>query len=216
MCGLSNSLGQLVFWRLSAGTRRRRLDCDLASDFARHLRHQRARKGPGRLRDGGDRRTRARARDRWLDHRQLELALDLFHQHPDRHHRRDADLELFAQPERGKISEARLDRPGSHVRRAGIHAVRARERSAVRLVRRRPHPVVHVPFDRRAGGVRLVDAALENSGRRSARLAAPAGCVGQHTRRGARREPVRLDYHLCRSISSTRSGSPQRSRERRS
>ena len=45
------------------------------------------------------------------------------------------------------------------------------------------------------GGIRLVDAALDYPGRRSSCLEAAAGCGGKRARRGARRQPLRLDHH---------------------
>ncbi len=75
---------------------RRRPDRNLASDSPRHVYPARTRDGARHLRDGRDRRTGARAGHGRLDHRQLQLALDLFHQLTGRDCGRDPDLELLA------------------------------------------------------------------------------------------------------------------------
>ena len=69
MCGLSNSFGSLVFWRLIQGLGGRRSDRNFAGDSARHLWHQRARQSARRLRDGRYRRSGTRTGYRRLDHR---------------------------------------------------------------------------------------------------------------------------------------------------
>ena len=87
------------------------------------------------------------------------------------------------------------------VHRLGLDAVRARARPAVRLVRRRATFGCSRSFRLRAWRVRLVDAALQDSGRRSAGSAVAPGRCRKYSRRRSRREPLRLDHHLA-AISS--------------
>ena len=69
----------------SAGSRRRRPPAQRAGHPRRHLPPAQARPGLRRLRHGRRPRPRHRPHPRRLDHRQLQLALDLLHQRPHRH-----------------------------------------------------------------------------------------------------------------------------------
>ena len=68
-----------------ARRRRRRPRPQRTGHPRRHLPRRKARSGLRRLRHGRRHRARHRPHPRRLDHRQLQLALDLLHQHPRRH-----------------------------------------------------------------------------------------------------------------------------------
>ena len=130
-----------------ARPRRRRPRPQRTGHPRRHLPPREARPGLRRLRYGRSLRPRHRPHPRRLDHRQLQLALDLLHQPPRRpalplpkqpHRRRPTPPR---RPQRSlKTSQDRLHgtRPRSPRRRPpGIHP---RQRPGKRLVQRRRHP----------------------------------------------------------------------------
>ena len=195
MCGLSNSLGQLVFWRLIQGLG----GGGLIATSQAILRDTYGIKEQGKAQGvfamgvivgpalgpviGGW------ITDNWNWHWIffINIPIGII----------AATLiwNFLRNPARAAVPQARLDRLDPDVHRLGLDAVRARERPAVRLVRRRADSLVHVLFDYRSGDVRVVDAALDDSRRRSACLAPAPGRGRQHPRRRARRQPLRLDHH---------------------
>ena len=80
LCGLAPTLPFLIIARVLQGARRRRPRAVRAGHPRRHLPRRKARPGLRRLRHGGRRRARHRPHAGRLDHRQLQLALDLLHQ----------------------------------------------------------------------------------------------------------------------------------------
>ena len=82
LCGIAPSLASAHLLSGLAGSRRRRPAAQRAGHPGRHFPARQARHGVRRLRHGRGGRAGDRADARRLDHRQLQLALDLLHQHP--------------------------------------------------------------------------------------------------------------------------------------
>ena len=136
LCGTATSLGQLVFWRLRAGRRRRGAAVDRAGDAAPDLSARGAGHGAVDLPARRHRRADARPDARRLHHRQRQLALVLLHQPADRHRcrrsssRRSCTIRRIRAPHR----QRGLVRHCAAGRRRRLAAVRARRRQHQGLV----------------------------------------------------------------------------------
>ena len=141
LCGLSQSMNQLIGFRGHPGVRRRR---DPGAGIRRARRHPpapRARTVHRLLHAGLRRRGAVRSADRRLHHRTVVVAVDLLHQRP-------------ARRDRGR---RQLVRPRSAVPappRAHRRCRRAAARRDDRLARHRPRGRRHPRLDRPAGGRR--------------------------------------------------------------
>ncbi len=134
LCGLSQSLIQIVVFRSDAGPVRRGARAAVAGHSSRPLRRQRARIGDGAVRRLGDGRAGARPGDRRLADRQHQLALGLLHQRADRRAGLRRHQHIRHRDQEGRAGQARLAR----LRRAQHRDRRAadfpRSRRAARLV----------------------------------------------------------------------------------
>ena len=83
-CGLAPTLGVMLSGRVSAGPRRRWFGPGFSGHSRRHISPGKARVRVRSVYDRDRDRAGDRSRAGGLAHRQLQLALDLLHQHPDR------------------------------------------------------------------------------------------------------------------------------------
>ena len=129
LCGIATNLGELVVFRVLQGFFGGGLQPNQQSIILDTF--PPAQRGPGiwpdRHRDRG--RAGARTHGRRLDHRQLQLALGVLHQYPDRRDRDVRGHELWSRIRRGRKRKAkRVDRlhrhraDRAHVRRLSDHA----------------------------------------------------------------------------------------------
>ena len=98
LCGLAPNLPFLIACRVIQGRVRRRPTAALASHPAGVVSHGEAWTGDGILGAGYCRCAHARPGCRRLAYRQLQLALGLLHQHPNRHHRHHPDADFHLGP----------------------------------------------------------------------------------------------------------------------
>ena len=141
LCGMAQSLAEIVRLPPAAGLLRRGAGAALAGDPARHLHAGGARLGHGAVRRVGDGRPGAGPGDRRLADRQHQLALGVLHQPADRRaglRRRHRS----SSPRPARASRARLDWLGFGALSVAIGGAAAlpRPRRAARLVRLRRDP----------------------------------------------------------------------------
>ena len=106
LCGLAPESGHAHRLPRAARRRWRRTATQRAGHSCRHFPSRQARHGIRRLRHRRSHRPCHRSHSRRLDHRQLHLALDFFHQHPGRHSFTPAHLAAHSRPAFSQTSQA--------------------------------------------------------------------------------------------------------------
>ena len=161
LCGLAQSMPQLIAFRARAGARRRRPDRGDDGRRRRPRRAARPRPLPGPVRSGVRGLDRRRAAARRLLRRQPLVAVDLLHQPPARRGRAGGDLDCLPLPADDRAAPDRLPRHGRSRRgTVGDHPLRQPRRHDLsvgragdaRGDRRRRHAARAVPVRRVARG----------------------------------------------------------------
>ena len=139
LCGIAPNLPMLIIARVLQGAGRRRTAAFRASHPGRYISHRKARHGFRRLRHGRCAGARHRSHAGRMDYRQLQLALDLFHQPAG-----GPDVAVLYQPPGGRSAlaerretrrhQGRLHRARPDGHRHRLLPIRARQRPGVGLV----------------------------------------------------------------------------------
>ena len=139
LCGLAPSLGMLIVFRILQGIGGGALQPVAQAILVESFPAAKARHGDGGVRHGRGGRAHHRADAGRLDHRQLQLALDLPDQYSGGRALADADLgdhfrsALPGAQDAAPGPEDRLHRSGAADHRAGVPRNRAGRRAAARL-----------------------------------------------------------------------------------